>query len=230
MIDKDFFKNKDNVLAIIGIIFFVVLAIIARNNNSSMSSNEQDDSVNNVVEKENQQEESEEDINYKFTYTVNNNGNISVIEGKRYNNKEKFSIIENGSKQEYARLDTSYMKLFNDNYEILKEDINDYFKYIDINSVKEILEYSNYEEDEEDDIENYSIDITDLIDRYNFELDYNGFDDFDDDSVILTRRNNNIVSIEMDYSNYFTYVNNSTYTFKVTMNFSSYGKVEDFDI
>ena len=108
----DFFKNKDNVIAIIGIIFFVVLAIFARfSTNDNVSTNNKD---NEVVENKN--EETTEDtpekiISYNFTYTVDNNNQISIIEGKTYNNKQKFSIIENGVKQEYAKLEDSYLKL-----------------------------------------------------------------------------------------------------------------------
>ena len=40
---EEFFKNKDNVIAIIGIIFFVILAIFARFNTTS-------DNINNESE------------------------------------------------------------------------------------------------------------------------------------------------------------------------------------
>ena len=84
---NDFFKNKDNVIAIIGIIFFVVLAIFARFSTNDNVVNDNKD--NEVVENKN--EETTEDtpekiVSYNFTYTVDNNNQISIIEGKVYNN------------------------------------------------------------------------------------------------------------------------------------------------
>lgn len=233
---NDFFKNKDNVIAIIGIIFFVLLAIFARFTTSDNDNNVDNKKDNQeTVEKDNQnnnedgeEEIEEETISYNFTYTVDNNNQISIIEGKFYNNKQKFSIIENGEKQEYAKLEDNYLKLKNGTYEILKGDINDYFKYLNINDIIEFTEYSTYEE--EDDIKIYEIDIPDLIDKYNLELEYNGFDDFKSDSITIEERKGNVKEIVLDYSNYFSYITNSKYRFKVTMKFNDYGKVEDFVI
>ena len=100
---EEFFKNKDNVIAIIGIIFFVILAIFARFNTTSDNINNESENKQEVAENENKdtdKENKEEIVSYNFTYTVDNNNQISIIEGKNYNNKQKFSIIENGVKQE----------------------------------------------------------------------------------------------------------------------------------
>ena len=113
----DFFKNKDNVIAIIGIIFFVVLAIFARFNTTSDNINNESENKQEVAENENKDTDKEEIVSYNFTYTVDNNNQISIIEGKTYNNKQKFSIIENGVKQEYAKLEDSYLKLGENEYE-----------------------------------------------------------------------------------------------------------------
>ena len=226
---NDFFKNKDNVIAIIGIIFFVVLAIFARFSTNDNVVNDNKD--NEVVENKN--EETTEDtpekiVSYNFTYTVDNNNQISIIEGKVYNNKQKFWIIENGIKQEYAKLEDNYMHLINGTYEILKGDINEYFKYLELNDIIEFTEYSIFEE--KDDTKTYEIDVPDLIDKYNFELEYDSFSDFKSDSITVEYDKNNIEKITLDYSNYFSYITNSNYKFKVTMNFNSYGKIENFEI
>ena len=233
---NDFFKNKDNIIAIIGIIFFVLLAIFARFTTSSNDNTEDNKNGNQeTIEKDNQnndedseEEIGEETISYNFTYTIDNNNQISIVEGKFYNNKQKFSIIENGIKQEYAKLEDNYLKLENGTYEILKGDINDYFKYLDLEDIIEFTEYSIYEED--DDTKIYEIDVPELIDKYNLELEYNGFDEFKSDSITIEERKGIIKEIILDYSNYFSYITNSKYSFKVTMKFNDYGKVEDFEI
>lgn len=228
---EEFFKNKDNVIAIIGIIFFVILAIFARFNTTSDNINNESENKQEVAENENKdtdKENKEEIVSYNFTYTVDNNNQISIIEGKTYNNKQKFSIIENGVKQEYAKLEDSYLKLGENEYEILKGDINDYFKYLELNDIIEFTEYSIFEE--KDDTKTYEIDVPDLIDKYNFELEYDSFSDFKSDSITVEYDKNNIEKITLDYSNYFSYITNSTYKFKVTMTFNSYGQVEDFEI
>lgn len=228
---EDFFKNKDNIIAIIGIVFLVTLAMFARFDTTSNESNKDNNDNNDTIEKENQnnQEEIEEEsYNYEFNYTIDNNKKISIIEGKTYNNKQKFSIIEDGVKKEYAKLEDNYLRLENGQYEILTTDINDYFKYLDLDDIQEFVDYSIYDEDEH--VKTYQIDITDLIDKYNIETEYDSFSDFKDDSITVEESNGKLKKIVLDYSNYFSYITNSTYTFKVTMNFNRYGKVEDFDI
>lgn len=224
-------KNKDNVIAIIGIIFFVILAIFARFNATSSNKNSNNNNQD-VVEKENNdsktEQEQEQIISYDFTYTIDNNNQISIVEGKRYNNKQKFSIIENGKKQEYAKIEDSYLKLEENKYDILNGNINDYFKYLELDDIKEFTEYSVSEEKNDNKV--YEIDVPDLIDKYNFELEYNSFNDFETDSITIEYDKEKIKKITLDYSNYFSYITNSTYKFKVTMSFSNYGKVEDFDI
>lgn len=236
------FLNKDNIVAIIGIIFFIVLVIIVRVSphtepNEAKTPKESPaptvTPTKNPDEKE--QEDKEEttifdlidDKNYHYIYNVTNNDKIEIIEGEKNSNKEIFSILGN-QKLKYGKVGDNYLKYENGNYKIITEDIRNYFTYIDIDSIKEILSISNAKEEKEKII--FTIDITDLLDKYT-EIEYSGFDEFKDDTVtVYCNENNQAYKIELDYSNYFTYVNKTDTIFKVTMEFDKFGLIKELEI
>lgn len=233
--------HRDNVLAIIGIIFFIFLAIASRSGSrekrdvvdtpasvtpSSTSSNQgQNDSV-----QEAENLELFPDKNYHFTITVVQNGQTEIIDGNRDGNKQKFSVI--GSvKEEYAKISENYLKLENGSYSILNTEIRSYFPYLDLDQLEKILQKSFVTE--QDGISTYEVDILDLLDFYT-NLEYSGFDELDDDQVkIYKNTKSQVYKIEMDYSNYFSYQDQAMTeksTFQVTMEFDRFGEIQDLDI
>jgi len=235
MKSEEFKKNKDTILAIIGIIFLVGLAILARagggNQNDSLEptpSTTQNPTDETTTEPESTDIlESLNQKNYHFTYTIQQNNETEIIDGKVNGSKAVFTILGN-QKEEYAKVSDNYLKKENGEYKIISSEIRAYFSYINNSALSEILEISMMEE--KDNIQTYSIDTTDLLDEYT-DIEYDGFDDFKDDTIkIYKNKEQQIEKIELDYSNYFSYVNEQATTFKVTMEFSDYGNIEEIEL
>ena len=229
-------ETKDKLFGIFFIIFFAVLVIMIRTGNAN-NDGEFDDQ-NNTSSGDYDEIIEDEDMknmysginnkNYEYTYTINIDNHKEIITGKAFNNKEKFSIISNG-KEEYAILSGNYLKLENNNYKVVDK-INDYYKYLDLNIIKKLILLSETE-DETDQYIVYKIDITDLIDEYNFDVEYDGFEEYKPDrATYYLNKNGTIDKIVLDYSEYYTYVTKKQSTMVLTLEFSNYGKVVDFEI
>lgn len=230
------FLNKDSILAIIGIIFLIGLAIFARvtvNQESTEQKNKPESTPTptatpeNTENKETSLFDSLDSNNYHFTYTVTQNEKIEIIDGKINGNKMKFSIIGE-QKEEYARVSENYLKLNNGTYQILETEIRSYFRYIKVEEMKKVMDNSITKT--EGNNKTVAVDITDLIEMYT-EEEYDGFEEFKDDKIIIYfDENQKIEKIELDYSNYFTHLNNQPSIFKVVMDFDQYGQIEELEI
>ena len=101
--EQDPKKQRDSILAIIGIIFFIGLAIFARSSASSKknlpppssssptsspteTSNAKKEGIDSLLDEE----------SYSFTYTVVLGDATEVLDGKVFKNKMMFTIIGNG--------------------------------------------------------------------------------------------------------------------------------------
>lgn len=233
--------NKDKIFGVFFLIFFIVLIIMVRTGSNPEEEKYQDSSdVNNYTssEIENSDDDSKIDIyqgikgnNYSYTYTVNIDNKKEIITGKVYDNKEEFTIISN-VKEKYVRIGDNYFKVENSKYiDVNKDDIRSYFKYIDISNIDKITGISTKDKTTDEYTLLYNIQITDLIDEYNFDIYYDPFEDYSSDKVSMNIDSNKMLKlIEIDYSNYYKFVNSKDTNFNVTLEYSNYGKVEDFDV
>lgn len=224
--------NRDNIIAIVGIIFFVILVLVVRIGGGSdelvkdpdaSPSPSPTDGENNSLKPE------EIANNYHFTYTVNVDGVKEVIDGEVNGGKAKFSILGN-KKEEYIKLSNTYMRVVDGKYEVLEDaNIRPYFPYLGKEGISEIQSIS-LSSNEEDDVYEYEIDVFDLLDKYTV-IEYDSFEEFKTDKMVVRyNKKGYIKDIKIDYSNYFTYVNKRTSVFKVTMEFDSYGEIKDFEV
>lgn len=230
------FFNKDNIIAIIGIIFFIVLVIIVRTSPRKANQNLEKPTVTtSPTPTENTTPELDQtsifdlidEKNYHYIYNVTENNNNEVLEGIKNANKEKFSIIGT-TKEEYAKVGEGYLKLQNGIYQTTTTEIRSYFPYLNIENLKEVLELSTSQVEETKII--YKVDTTDLLDQYT-DIEYSSFDDFKDDTITLYyNEDNQVYKIEIDYSNYFTYLYKNASVFKITMEFDQFGTIGEIQI
>lgn len=227
--------NKDNILAIIGIIFFIVLVIMVRTSpKQEQPKNEElkpTPTSNEKVEQEKPEEvsifKSIDTQNYHYIYNIETTEQTEIIEGTRNDNKELFTIT-GLEKQQYAKVGSGYLIYQNGYYQPTTSEIRDYFTYITIDSIKEIMELSTYKK-EENKIK-FTIDTSDLLDEYT-DIEYNGFEDFKDNTITLyCNDNNQVYKIELDYSDFFTHKQNQERKFKITMEFNKFGEIPEIQI
>lgn len=228
--DKKFEWNKDNIIAIIGILFFIVLALMVRfsgGNDTNLEGGSVTPSPTPSVNDE--KEEVDLSTNYRFTYTIEYGSIKEVLDGKVYSSKAKFSILSS-QKEEYGKLGNTYMRLVNGSYQVLDSPlVRSYLPYIDLDSIRKVMSIS-ISSTEEDDVFEYEVSLPDLLDTYTDE-DYDMFVEYPVDTLVVSyNKKGHFKKIEIDYSNYFTYLEKTTTTFKVKMEFDDYGKIEDFEI
>jgi len=228
--NKKFEWNKDNILAIVGIVFFVILAIFARFSSGS-SNNNLEQGGGNVSPTPTPTENTEEinlETNYHFTYTVDINGQKEVIDGSVTGSKARFQIL-GAQKEEYLKLSNTIMKLVDGSYQVLEaKTIRDYFVYLDLNNIKKLMSISMVEMDE-DDLYLYEVETTDLFDQFT-SVKYDDFTEYPTNKLEVSyTKKGYFKKIVLDYSNYYTSLKGVSSKFLVTMEFEDYGKQEEID-
>lgn len=224
--------NRDTIIAIVGLVFFLVLIILARMGGGEESLQPEASPTPDIPIYSPEADEDDEKVtsdNYHFTYTIEKDATKEVIDGKVYASKAKFSIL-GASKEEYVKLSNSYMRLVNGEYQVIDPtQIRDYLIYLDLDGITTLQSFS-VAKNEEDDIYEYEIEITDLLDQYT-DLDYDAFADYKTDKMtICYNKKGYIKEIRLDYSNYFSYLSGKDSVFKVTMEFDQYGEISDFEV
>ncbi len=227
MKNKKFEWNKDTIIAIVGICFFVILGIMARV--SSPRDTLDEPPVSPTPSPSDSSSEMELALNYHFTYSVEIDNQKEIIDGKVYANKAKFSILTT-EKEEYAKLGDSYMRLIDGKYQILDSPlIRDYFFYLDLDSIKEIMGLSLFETGEDDQLI-YQVSTPDLLDTYT-NVDYDSFSEYPVNRMEVTyTKKGYFKKIKLDYSAYFSYLKGRDTNFILTMEFDDYGRIQDFEI
>lgn len=226
-------RVKNTIMFVIMIVFFAFLALTARSNNGSNTNNNDKDS-NKPSSTTSNEESSIKGIsaiknnNYAYIYTFDTGITKEKITGKIYNNKEKFTIINNTSTIEGARLGEDYLILENGNFRfnsIPSENI----KYTNSKNLATLLELSPFDEKKEK-VE-YEIDLIDMFDIYNPDFVYDEFSDYTPDQAYVYYENENISKIELVLNNYQKIItNNKDASLTITLEYFDYNKQEDFDI
>lgn len=225
--NKKFEWNKDNILAIVGILFFVILAIFVRFS-SGNNSLEQSGGVSTPTPTSTQNADIDLETNYHFTYTVDVNGQKEVIDGSVNGNKARFQILGRG-KEEYLKLSNTIMKLVDGTYQVMYGNtVRDYFMYLDLDNLKEMMSISSVDMGE-DDFYLYEVDTCDLFDKFGIgECD--DFKDYPTNKLEVTyTKKGYFKKIVLDYSNYYTSLKGIETRFFVIMEFDDYGMQEEID-
>lgn len=237
-------KEQDKTKSIIGLaifgIFIVFLAIMSRTGNKGEKTSldkfiesNREDNLANVEQKMNDNANSTktsifselEKGNYEFIYTINDNGNTIIYSGKSNTNKMQIDIINKGTTR-YYKLGENYL---DSNYNIINDIPLTYEKFINLDNLKELYDYSITDREHENRRKVSAYDIYEI-----YYPDF-GFDPFDidgvEDSYIEVISTNGTVSrVKLDFSTALTYMNKQDTVFIVTLEYSNVGNVGDINI
>lgn len=229
-------RIKNTVMCVIMLLFFGFLAISARSNDgNTVNNNNQNNKDNNNSGSNITNEESNikginnlKNNNFAYIYTFVTGTTKEKMTGKIYNNKEKFTIINNTTTIEGARLGDDYLILENNDFKfssIPSENI----KYTNTKTLITLLELSAFEERKER-VE-YEIDLIDMFDLYSPDFIYDEFADYKSDKAYVYYQNENISKIELVLNNYQQKITNTQdATLTITLEYFDYNKQKDFDI
>ena len=231
-------QQRSRVFLFIYLVLFILLIIIVRVNLSSSLNNNNVDNNKEIVDNTNKEEKTKDETetiinesdmfsfldlnNYTFKYSIKMGDSLSIIEGKRYNDKFSFTL-ENAGSVLYFSGTMNYIKA--------KESLDGEskltgFPYVlvnifDVRVLKNIINSATINNDKYE-ITNETIGN---VVKYN-KLDNKG----EINTIELVKKNNKITGIEMDLSKAISdYVNENTSAI-ISLSFSDFGLVDDFNI
>lgn len=242
LLKKSFGKEKDDkyhaaaMLIIYGIFLAILVIFIrtspVRDDNKNTSSNGVTSvSKKEIIDNDDTKYELKKDntktyssINYSYIYTINDNGKKEIFTGKKVDNKEIFTFINDTGSNDYAKLSDNYLIKENGEYHIVDSPSKN-LVYFDMDKIASLAE--NSELVRNDNIYNYSVNSSDIYkmfgdDGYTFPTDMK-------DSIIITTNDGVIKQIDINFSNYYSYIYGNG-TFTITMEFNNVGTTESFDI
>lgn len=212
--------KNDALKIILGLSFIILLFAITMSNDNNQTNNQNNDINNNkpIIENNKNDTDKPNKEPEKTIYDKLNKNNYSFTSTINVNNLEQHIT---------GTINNSTVDIIIDNQNIIRNiddfnNINENFKYINIDYLKRIIDLANINnKDENNNIITYDIDIIDLIDIYNPEIDYDSFNIVEVDKMIITFNDGYIKNIELDYTNYFKYIdsNNNNLNIKIEYNY-----------
>ena len=232
---SDIFTDKTQRARLILLVSFVLIFILVlsiRNNNNSLQKEETivEDKKEEVIVDEDSDNKFEEEFsniisnNYNFDFNLIYNGVSYKSTGKRYNEKYSYTLTNKEDKRLF--LGTSH---------IMKSKLNDekeyketpflyaYINYFDNDVLMNILNKSAFV------LDHYEISNSDLMDTIDLRINKKLNSD-KKNNIDLVLKNNKIVEIDIDFSNFVSEIENKKTTAKVELKYSNFNKIEDFSI
>ena len=164
------------------------------------------------------------DINYSYSYTITYNGVSEVYLGKKIDDKEKFTLVKDGTTTNYAILDDNYLILENDIYHIT-ESPSRLFKYCDAEKILTLIE--NEIPTENNGVTKYSVGSHNIASSFHESL---SIDSEKTNAIQLVVSDDTLKSIDLDLSNYLSSLEGVSITLTIHMEFADIGTTSDFDI
>ena len=164
--------------------------------------------------------------NFYFTYRYTLNDVVYESIGKKYNDKEEFSLTAVGEKFEF-RVNGSDMYVVNNKTGEKFEGASKPYKhinYFNVVTIENILKVSTYDED--NDVYNISSeDLRKTLGYDNYSIDDNG-----NNEIKVTFKNNIITSISIDYSNFIKALEKDYTVAKLYLEYKDFNLVDDFEV
>lgn len=162
--------------------------------------------------------------NFNYKYTLMIDDEVYYYEGKKYDNKELVTVTKDGIREEYY-FENKNIYIKRDNSYVLKEN-KPYmlFDFFNTDILDEIILRSIVEDEETHKYKVTNQEIHNVIGEGIKKLD-NGYN-----YISLVYRNDNITGITFDFSNYARVTNEDYNTIIVTLNYSDFNLVDDFEI
>jgi len=214
-------KKKSILIMIFYLIFFVVLVIFIRSNRSPQPLSPK------VPEKEEQPEQKSlfSTTNYHFTYKLKIDNVIYTYDGKRFNDKELFTISAGFSGLDYSEYyrydDLVLVKKANDY--VLSSMPYYYFNYFDTNLLNKIINNSVYEQTKDQ----YVISTQNLSRLINANHIINSSSE---NYLSIQYTNKHISTIHINFTNYVKDRGENHEIVELELNYSDYGNITDFSL
>ncbi len=167
--------------------------------------------------------------NYKFKYTLTEENEITVIEGEKLLEKEKYTVNINNQIAEYFNNNGTVL-INNGEWELYdsEEEIIPYSKLTDIKTINQLVKNSKFisktEYAEKETVLEYQISTTTMVDI----LDNQAIDIADSPNTIkLYLDEEEVIKVELDITPYRTYQTTEEITTNYILEYNDFGTIEE---
>jgi len=167
----------------------------------------------------------EAEINYSYLYTFTLDQTQEVITGKRFDEKEIFTVVSSNGNQEYVKFNGNYLEKKEGKYHLVDE-LSPNIMYSNLDLLFEVLE--EMIPDVSINQYTYMIPTLELLKAYYKDSTFTAPNTYN--SVVITRNNQTIEKIQLDYSNFYSFLQGRSVYYVIEMEFNKVGTTEDFMI
>lgn len=221
---SDIITNKQYRAIIILIFYFFLFLFLIISVRSSLNKENKDEKDNNEKYTVNSKIEGFAPIkqsNFNYKYTLNVDGVNYIYEGKKYNKNDDFSLTVGKEKKYYTVIDDfTFQKRNNEN--ILTEKPYYYIDFFNPTIIEQILLKATPKENDIYKITNINLDKI-LGNKI-------GIDNKLENNIILQYTDDIVTRIDIDYTNYIKYNGVNVKKVFLTLEYSNFGMIEEFDI
>lgn len=237
---KCFGKNKDTryhaiaMLIIYGFVLLILIIFLRVGGSNTTGDNTlkptppaTTNPTNNPPPKEDKDDDNNiimDDINYSYVYKILYNNHQELFTGQKIDEKEKFTYLSDNVIKNYAILGGNFLILENDSYSIT-ETPSSYFKYCDVEEILLLVEDAIVVES--GNTYSYKIPNSEMLKVFG---DLLVSDNRQDNKIVLTVVDNNLKSIDLDFSNYIYSITGVDATLQIKLEFANVGTTPDFQI
>lgn len=159
--------------------------------------------------------------NFNYKYTLNIDDVIYIYEGKKYNKNDSYTLTIGSTKKIYTTIDNFTFERQN-NSNVLVDKPYYHIDFFDTNILETILVKAIQKENNIYTITNSNLDKL-LGNRI-------GIDDIEENNILLQYKDETITRIDVDYTNYAKYMGSKVNRVYLTLEYSDFGVVEEFNI
>lgn len=207
-------------------VFFSILIVMVR---TAPVKEENKEKPNDTKLEENQEKE----VNYQFIYTIEEENRLTIYEGKAYHNKESFTEMKDGIISSYYKLGEHYFKKNEERYDTVTNPYL-YAPFLDLKELDSLL--SKKDGKTSGNKTTYLVSVIDLLELYDTSFPYDGFtiSTIEDDTIEVEKENKRIKKVVYSLNHMIDYYTKEREqpisSLKITLEFTDFDKVEDFDI
>lgn len=159
--------------------------------------------------------------NFSYKYILQVNDDLYVYEGKRFQNKDSFTLTSDNSIKNYIIVDTFAYEIVN-NETVMTDKPYYYIDFLDTSVIENIINTAKKSSNRIYSINNKSLDALNVKKI--------GVNNRDKNKIILHYDNGVITRIDFDYTNYVSFDNSGIKRVFLTLEYSNFGSIDDFDV
>lgn len=159
--------------------------------------------------------------NFNYKYTLNVDNVIYEYEGKKYNKNDSYTLTVGTTKKTYNTIDNFTFEKQGDK-DVLADKPYYYIDFFEPNILETILIKAIKKENDVYSIANTNLDKL-LGNKMNI-------DDLNENNILLRYSNDDVTRIDIDYTNYAKYRGSKVNRVYLTLEYSNFGIIEEFNI